>query len=270
MQIRHHPLSPLLAVVLVLGLASCTGSRRLADLPAERPALFPNHSLAQIRRAVLVGTDTLSAFESRTSLRVDSPDMGGSFSLQVRQRAADSLTVSISMGPGVRVARALVTPDSFFVYDRIKRRLFRNKTSAALESFAVSVTPSDIFQNVLGLVVPPSNQEWHVMADTVFYYVTWPERRESYTVDPRIWRVTRYVRRNESGEVIDDREWSDFDLFGGTYLPRRVKMSNPKEGQFFSLYHRSLELNPAGLDLSFETGRINEVITFPPPQDPKE
>ncbi len=253
------------AVLLGLVLSACAGPRRLADMPAERPALFPHHSLLQIRRSVEAPSAQIASYHSRANIRIEMPDYEGSFSADVRHRKADSISVSVSVGPGVRVARALVTADSFFVYDRLKRRLMLNSTEAVLSAYAVGATPADVFVNMLGLLAPPDDPWFQVVADTSNYYLVNHDSGETYTVDPRIWRVTRYVVRDAEGQVIEDRTYSDFDLFGDQYLPRRIVLNLPHEKVHFSLYHRSLDVNPETLDLSFEIGRVSERIVFPPP-----
>ena len=68
---------------------------------------------------------------------------------------------------------------------------------------------------------------------------------------------------DEYGQIIETRTFTDFDLVGTAFLPRRVVFSRPLDNQHFSLYHRRLTINPVELDLSFRTSSDAKRILFP-------
>ncbi len=262
MQLLKRSFAIIILIGIVAAASGCRSTIRLADLPDSRPSLFPAHSLGQIRYQMAVVPDTIQSFDSRSEVRYVSPDMKGSFSLHIRQLRADTLAIGVSIHR-IRVARALVTADSFFVYDRIKKDLYFNSTEAALRHLGMPLTLSDVGENLLGTLDVPTGRGWQVRADTSYYYVTNAQRGASFTIDPRIWRVTRYELRNEDGEVVERREFDSFDQFGNAFLPRKVTITRPLDEQYLSVYHRSLVVNPDELDLSFQTSDNPTRIVFP-------
>jgi len=261
--VKQFTFSRLLFVLaLLVSVAGCRSARNLADLPDSRPALFPNHTLGQIRYQLAVVPDTIEALQTRANVQVVSPDVRGSFTLRINQRVADTLMMTVNK-VGIRWATVLVTPDSFFVYDRVKKDLYYNSTDVAVDLAGMPVTLADATANLLGTLEIPLTRGWEVHADTANYYVSNRSTREFYSVDPRIWRVTQYIKRSLDGEIVERRSFSNFDLFGQAYLPRRVIFSRPLDEQHLSLYHRSMEINPEELDLEFRISDSPNRILFP-------
>ncbi len=246
---RHPSLLLALLCALVL-LAGCAGTREVAERP-DLPSAFPSHTLAQIRQNIVGGTDTLRAFEGKTSLSVDTPGRGGSFGATIRQRRGDSLYLSISPGLGIEAARALITPDSFFVYDRIKKRLYYGNLAYADQYLPLPLDGDDIFQSLLGILAPDDFTDWQIEADANYYYLRDPADTQLYVIDPAFWRVVRYEAFDGAGEMIEQRLFSEFDSMEGLFLPRRVVLRRPLDQTTASLYYRRLDLNPAELAFAF-------------------
>lgn len=254
-----------LLLLLVTALSACGGSRRAA-LPDEAPALFPNHSAHQIVRAMAATGDTVHSYQGKASVQITSERDRQSFTMNVNHRAQDRLAATMTVGFGISVARALVTPDSFFVYDRIKRRLYFNGLDSVQDALPIPVEFDDLLPNLLGLVRPAAAVDWRVEADSLLYTLTSPDGRVRFRVDPRIWRTRSIEFLDVFGSVTERRLFDRFDLFEGTYLPRRLIFERPLEQQQISLYFRSLDLNPEALDLDFDADGARERILFPPPE----
>lgn len=262
MILRIRFLSVFSFAILALALSGCRSTARLAELPDSRPALFPQHSLGQIRFQMAAVPDTIISYDGRSEVRYESPDVKGSFSLHIRQSAFDTVAVGVSVHR-ITVARALVTTDSFFVYDRVKKDLYLNSTEKALEHLGMPVTLYDVASNLLGTLQLPTGRGWRVSADTAFYYVSNDRDRTTFTIDPRIWRVIRYEVLSQDGEVLESRTFESFDQFGTAYLPRRIILSRPLDKQHLSMYHRSLRINPEKLNLTFRTSSNPKRVVFP-------
>ncbi|MEX0822152.1 MAG: DUF4292 domain-containing protein [Rhodothermales bacterium] len=252
----------LLAVCSLAGVilfAGCSGPR--PALEREMPSAFPHHTVYQIRSLLTSSSDSLTSFRARSSLAYQTPDGGGSFSADIRDRRGDSLFVSISPGLGIEAARALVTPDSFFFYDRIKNRLLFGALSDTSGILPEPFTSEDLFGSLLGLQAPASDESWSVDADDAFYYLRDPEGLTEYVIDPAHWRVVRYEKRNSSGEVTHLRRFSEFDDFSGVVLPRRLEFEQPLEGSRASIYYRSITLNPQTLRFRLDVRDSTERIS---------
>lgn len=240
-------LSVLAGAVLLFG---CSGPRPAIE--RTLPGAFPNHSAQQIRDQLLAPLDTLHAFRARSSLVVRAPENSGSFSAEMHERRGDSLFVSISPGLGIEAARALVTPDSFYFYDRLKNHVLYGAISEAAGLLPEPFTSDDLFANLLGLPAPPAGVEWVVEADDEHYFLRDPDGRTLYVVDPALWRVVRFEQRDASGDLTDRRVFSEFDQVDGVVLPRRLLFERPQEDRMASIYYRSMRLNPVNLRFELE------------------
>lgn len=240
--------------------AGCSGPKP-ADLQRELPEAFPNHSLGQIRQNVLAGTDTLTAFKAQGRIQMQTPEQSGRFGASLRQRRADSLLLSISAGLGLEAARILVTPDSFFVHERLmKSRLTYGALADAGEALPAPLATGDVFDNLLGLVAPEAGAGWQIRADGARYRLTDAAGRRIYVIDPALWRVVRYEERDTAGTLVEERVFSDFDRFDGVVLPRQVVFRRPLDDVRVALAYRDLTLNPAGLDFPFRVGSGTERV----------
>lgn len=248
---------PILAlVVFVVG---CTGSG--ATRSTDAPADFPNHSAGQIHQQIALATDTLSSYTATARLIVDAPQRSGQFSAVVHQRRNDSLYMSLSPGFGVEAARMLVTSDSFFVYDRINRQLSYGSVETAQQHVPLPVSSEEVFDNMLGILAPNPAHAWQVEADEDYYYLTDATGRHHYTVDPSRWRVIRYEERNGEGELVETREFSEFDTVDGLTFPHRLTLRRPLDDASASLYYQDLRLNPDSLSFELDVG--NDVRRVP-------
>ena len=152
--------------------------------------------------------------------------------------------------------RVLVTPDSFYVYDRIKKRLTYGSRRSAAAALPAALTVEDIFGNLTGTLLPSPAVEWDVEPDSSYYHLT--NARRTYVVDPATWRVVRYEEHNRSGQLVDQRLFSAFDRFGDLYLPRRLVFRRPQEETTAALYYRDITLNPEQLQFDLRVSSSAE------------
>lgn len=243
----------LLALVgaTALIVAGCSGSEEIRSATSTE---FPGHSAQQIHQQITLSPDTLAAFSAQARLSVDAPQRNGQFNATIRQRRNDSLYMSISPGLGVEAARLLVTPDSFFVYDRINKQLAFGALHEAQANLPVLLTTQDIFVNMLGLLAPDPSVSWQVEADDEFYYLHDPSYQRTFKVDPSVWRVVQYEERQDDGTVIEERTFADFETVEGVMIPRRITLRRPQDEATASLLYRSVDLNPGSLSFDLEVG----------------
>ena len=232
----------------------CSSGSKLAERPTGLPERFPDHSLSEIRALILQPTDTLRAFEAAAQLSLESPQRSGNFGATVRARRGDSLYLGVSSF-GIEGARALVTPDSFFVYNRLGNDVTFGALADAGGQLPAPLVTGDVFENLLGILAPESGTDWTVAADSNRYVLEAPSGRRTYTIDPALWRVVRYTERAPDGALVEERVFSDFDRIGGFFLPRRVLLRRPADDAFASLYYRELTLNPPGLSFDLQVRR---------------
>lgn len=241
-----------------MSVAGCAGSARTAVRP-DVPAGFPHHTLAQIRQQLAQG-DTLTAFRARASLSIHTSAQTARVSAELRQRRGDSLYVSVSPGLGIEAARMLVTPDSFFVYDRLKQRLLYGSLAYAEAVLPAPLSGDDVFLALLNLTQPEADVAWRVKAEGVYYTLRDPSGRRRYLVDPAVWRVARYEERTPDGALVEARTYSEYDAFDGRFLPRRILLQRPMDDTTLAIYYRDLSLNPPVLSFALRVGASVERV----------
>lgn len=240
----------LFAAMAAIGLTACSGPR--PDLQRDVPSAFPEHSVQQIVANVARAADSLRSFEARAQMEIESPQRNGRFSAALRQRRGDSLYMSIQAALGIEVARALVTPDSFFVYDRVNRRLTYGALADASSQLPAALTRGRIFENLTGLVVPEPDVDWTRTVDGTRYVLRSADGTRTYEVDPAVWRVTRRVEQAPDGTLIEERRFGAFDTFEGLVLPREVRLRRPGDDAQASIYYRSLTPNARNLSFGLD------------------
>lgn len=238
-------------------MAGCAPRPVAVEEPAA-PADFPHHTAQQIVDAVhsTAADDGLRAFSSQPRISVRSPRMNADGTAIIRQRVADTLWASLRGPLNIEVMRALVTPDSFFVHDRLQNRLVVGPAEAAQQLFPGPVGVEEIFRALTGTVIPDRNQRWFANASTLdgtpIYWLTAADVSARMAVDPTTWRVRRYERLTASGQVVDRRLFEAFESVEGRVLPQRIELGNPAEETFLTIEHRRLTLNPEGLAFPFD------------------
>jgi hypothetical protein len=231
----------LLAVVLLA--AGCATSRDAVVTDLDMPALFPNHSEAQIVNAVRGSGERIQTFESRARMRFEGPEGKGAASVRFRQRRDDSLYASVRVTLGIEAARALLTPDSVFVHDIFRGKLLFGAVSDVDALVPTPTTFGELFPNLSGTLYPEPGVRWSVEADTMHYIMTDTAGLRRVRVDPRTWRVVELTLLSPEGEIEEKRTFSEFDEFDGYILPRRLDFIRPLDGTRMSIYHRTLHVN---------------------------
>jgi hypothetical protein len=159
--------------------------------------------------------------------------------------------MSVSPGMGIEAARVLVTQDSFYVYDRIHQELTYGSLAYATEFLPVPVQPEDAFLILLGLAPPDPDVAWTLEADNSQYLLRSTDGNRLIVVDPSIWRVVRYEQRTPEGDLIEQRQYSEFAEMDGLFLPRRLIVRRPFDEANAIVYYRDLTLNPVPLTFPF-------------------
>ncbi len=239
--------------------AGCSGSKPDVLDVTDLPDTFPHHTEDQVRAFVSAGSDTLTAFKARASVSVKSPQQSARFGSSIDSRRRDSLYLNVRATLGIEAARALVTPDSFFVYDRIKRKLYMGDIQKAASVLPLPISDAGVFEMLLGIDMLPE-RDWNLTADSTLYRFSSDDGLQEVLVDPRYWRVSRMIKRDTGGTVVEERNYSEFADFDGIVLPRRVELSKPEEDTYASIFYNKLELNPASLNMKLSVSEGAETV----------
>jgi len=251
--LRYAP--PLSVMLLLLWTVGCSGSRSVTDNRPDLPDTFPNHTSAAIVQQVrLAFPDTVSALKATASLSIHSPEMSGTVTARIEHRRNDSLFMSLTAALGIEAARILITPDSFFVYDRLKKQLNYGSLDFAATVLPAPLAGDDVYRNLLGLLTLDESVDWQLEADPRYYHLRDRSGRYHYVVDPTLWRVVRYEERTAAGDLLEARTFTEHDVFDGLYLPRRIILQRPLDDTNVSMYYRTLTLTPPTLSFALNVG----------------
>ena len=240
---------------LLLWIAGCSGSRGVVDNRPDLPDAFPNHTLTQVQDQLrMAAFDTLSSFNAKANLALRAPELKGNVTARIEHRRRDSLYMSLTATLGIEAARMLVTPDSFFVYDRINKTLNYGAMKHAAAVLPAAFTGDDVFRILMGMLIPEPDIAWTIESDTSYYHLRDEGNLKHYIVDPKVWRVVRFEERTAQGTLIESRTFSQYDIFDGVFVPRRIILQRPLDDTSISMYYRELTFNPPALSMTLEVG----------------
>ncbi|MBT8401322.1 MAG: DUF4292 domain-containing protein [Rhodothermia bacterium] len=230
-----------------------TGSGCATSKPLARalPDQFPNHSATEIGEFLRQGTDTLRAYSAESNAAIASAMGSGHFTARTRHRRNDTMRVDVTVQFGIEASRILFTPDSFYVYDRIKNTVYHGDISNAARLLPTPWISPELFLDVLGFPDTDIGPEWTVTADSTRYYLTNETGRISLFVDPTRWRIERLEMRTDDNRLVEQKSYLDFRSFDGLDLPSRIVIRRPVDKISATIQHRAIDLNPESIDLTF-------------------
>lgn len=214
MNLLRHRILVLAPVLLVL--VACKGRRDLGndgirDLPART-------SEKLLERLLIADPGAQHYYSARAEVEVVGDDGSRSFKANLRVVNDSAAWISVVPALGIEVARALLTPDSIKVLDKLNDRYFLGDIPAAKKKFGIQ--PSlDLFQQaLLGRAVGlEPTEKYRADRDDGKYMLTSKEKRrfiraaeEDSTADPRAERIQAQAEENS---VVVYRYWLDPDSF---------------------------------------------------------
>lgn len=243
-----------LALALAVALAGCVPTGPLVrDAPTgTTPTGYPDHSADQIVTAVAASVAPVLSVAADGDLSFASPEESQSASFSLRARLADSVVVTVRGPLGIEAGRALVTPDSVFLANKLARQLLIGPLSAADALVPGASVDGRAARAALGLLVPEADVAWSVVPTDGLYQLTGRltgGTSRSYVIDPALWRVVRVTEFDADGRQAGRQLAEAFDTVDGIVMPRRIRL---EQGQtVIDIEHRRLVLNPADLRLRF-------------------
>lgn len=250
-----------LLAVLSLVLAGCLPRGPIVpDSPEGQAAGYPDHSLAQIIGSVASSVAPVLSMAADGDLEFVSPEESRTLTFSLRARLADSMSV-VLRGYGIVGGRALVTKDSVFVINRLSDQFLLGPLSAADAIVPGASQDGRIARAALGLLIPERDVDWTLAATDGLYQLTGrlgAGGSRAYTVDPSVWRVTRVVEFDGSGQQVGLHTAGGFEVVDGVVLPREVRLEG--SGTTLEMSHQRLVVNPDDLRIRFTRPEGYEVI----------
>lgn len=210
------------AVLLVVVLQACSGPNRATVDADSNDAVWTATSI--IDRIVL--PEPPGAITATADLSIQSPLYTGNVTVHIRHRAGDSMLVAFAVrGLGIEAARLLITPDSFFLYNRIEREITAGASTNAL--LPAIFSPADAMIRLLGLIKPDKQNAWKLTETSDGIVLRDAENHEQWIIDPSIGRVLSYERAVPSGQLAEGLYFAEFGPVGNALYPKRVTYRSP-------------------------------------------
>ena len=253
----HHAFLVLLLVGVGVG---CQNTKSVVAPVDDSGTAFPEHSADAILGLMQQNLPSIAGYRAEASLAIKVPAQSGNFSADITHRQNDSLYITISPGMGIEAVRALITPDSFFVHDRINREMSFGSIQFLRRILPFPAASDTLYAAMLGMMAPDAGIDWELSARQSHYIFTAPNAKRIYTVDPTQWRVVRYEERTSTGQLLEERTYAEFAEFDGKIVPRRITFRRPVDDAAATLYFRKLDLNPGPLSFPFHvSSRVKRV-----------
>ena len=179
-----------------------------------------------------------AALTAAGDLSIRSPLYTGGAAMRLKHRANDSMLVSLAVpGLGIEAARLLVTPDSFFLYNRLERSV----TVGTEDLLPAMFNVAEAMRRMLGLIRPDGKKAWELVETADGLVLRDADRREQWIIDPALGRVLSYERRLPSGRLAEGLYFAEFVPVDGELYPKRVTYRNPVQSTNGLIHFRSLE-----------------------------
>ncbi len=231
-RIPAHRIPALLVALVVLVASGCTATRRAAtdaDGGVPLPPDFGRHTLADVL-ARLDAADSLVGVRGSGRLLVTSPQQNGSFDMDLRGARDGRFYLTVS-ALGIEGARALVRPDSVFLYNRIENELTLGPAARATALLPFPLDGPAGFRLLTGTLRPDPAAGYTLEANRSegHYLLRSADGRNIVAVDPALWRIVRAVRYDASGALAEEILIDRYDAAEAVPLPGRVSVRRPAD-----------------------------------------
>lgn len=141
----------LLIICCVLALFGCKAKKQA--IVASKPSVIPDKSISKLD-AIRSGQLNFNTFSGKAKTRLDINGSSNDVTLNIRIQKGQKIWVSVTAIAGIEVARALITPDSLLVINKLQG-LYLRKPFEYIYSYASRRINYDSLEALLvGNVIP--------------------------------------------------------------------------------------------------------------------
>lgn len=194
-------------------------------------------------------TSVLRSLRGEGNLHIESPSFSQSATFAVTLLRPDSVQL-VFKGPfGITVAQALLTRETFQLYNGLQNRLYIGRTSPEnLErTVRIALTFDDILTMFTGGAVLSADRDASYTSssdggDAVFLFPGDGQQRR-YVVDPETKAIRKLQLLNNRGAPVGEQTFSSFDSFDSIQYPRKIVLTQHEERRRVTLFYESVEWN---------------------------
>ncbi len=249
--------------ILLLLISGCVPSKPTEGVEILSAERLVNKLEANRRR--------IRTFEGTGSLIVNSPLMDNKADFKVTLVKPDSIYLTI-MGPfGIQLAEILVTNNNFIFYDALRNTAYEGKVDENVLSNIFKINLP--FSNIINAFVGSVNLTKHLYKEPTKYSVDYDKyvltyvdsvnnETTEYKVDIRQLGITSYKVENNSGNVLLDGKYSDFDLLDNVAVPYSINVQDKKDDQSVAIKYKKMIANKPYISIDFHVPKDATIIKW--------
>jgi len=242
-------------------LSSCAPTKEL-----HRPLL--NRSAEEVIEAVNAYRSTISTFEGKGSISVESPSFANSASFELWLKKPDSARVDIEGPFGIRVASALFAGNNYVFYNSFKNEVMTGdlRSEDLPMVMNIRIKPEDLidtFSGARSFLSGETHPDSFIIGDGAYTLFFRHENSATrYAVDGRTLRITRVDHLDSTGAVWSEEQF-DFDRRDdGTPVPQSIRLNYEGRQSSLSLYYDIVRVNdpvaPMTLSVPADARRVTK------------
>jgi len=142
----------------------------------------------------------------------------------------------------------LVTPDSFFVYNRLNRTLYTGATVDLPQILPLPASYQTFLETLTGTLHPDPDRPWILGTDSLFYHVIAEDASEEYYIHPGLWRTIIHLQRNPSEKtILFQQTLARFHRVDSLLIPFSIQWSYPATQTALRLNYQQFSLEPPSI-----------------------
>ena len=214
----------------------------------------PNQNLVSISNPDILLNNALNLnhlnfpLEGNASLNIETKEKGQKLSCRMNYNSSDTIKLSINTGFGYGLITIWLTPDSFFVSNRLTKQFISSsyKSSQLEDLLGFPFSYSDIEALFLGKLRISDNMQLTRTLDepdNVVFTYRGLENSEKIWISKTLSKISRMQKTNRKGRVILDVTLERFKEIKTYWFAHQIQIYKPDNGQKLSIYFSSLESN---------------------------
>ena len=193
--------------------------------------------------------------EGRISVETSEFAQSGSFVLTLLK--PDSILINLKGPFGIKVGTAMVTRTEFLFYNSLENKLVTGSSNMENLNRILHIQLS--FDDLLNLFAGGTFLETDLhepdktlIEDDQFVFVfTSSKASRKYWIDPTTLNIQKVQFLDQSGKLMLEQTFSDFEDVTGFAMPYTIRVIQPKAQQRFTLSYSEILLNTEKLQFTF-------------------
>ena len=202
-----------------------------------------------IHERVRANIEYIRTLRGSGSLSMESPEIAGSGSFELRLRKPDSLMIRIEGPFGIEVGSALVTRRNFTFYNSLRNEVVTGATNSA--NLARTLRMSVDFNDLMNLFTGASFLAEDTEAVDDFrvedqqYVLTYRKLNATriYWIDPSTLFILRIQHLDATGKLVAEQRYNKYLTLTEGSFPSSVRYTMNSQRRVLSVFFDTIELN---------------------------